>query len=84
MLQYVKGEMVGPGANGRQATLHRSDAQVKTGRADKDLRPQHRYNRGLPRPRVALGSIMEAEQLNAIANTLADLTDRTGQLRRYL
>jgi len=27
---------------------------------------------------------MEAEQLNALANTLADLTDRTAQLRRYL
>jgi len=27
---------------------------------------------------------MEAEQLNAIANTLADLADRTSQLRRYL
>jgi hypothetical protein len=27
---------------------------------------------------------MEAEQLNAIANTLADLKDRTDQLRRYL
>jgi hypothetical protein len=32
-------------------------------------------------PRV---KIMEAEQLNALANTLADLKDRAGQLRRYL
>jgi hypothetical protein len=30
------------------------------------------------------GPFMEAEQLNAIANTLADLKDRAGQLRRYL
>jgi hypothetical protein len=29
-------------------------------------------------------TIMEAEQLNALANTLADLKDRTAQLRRYL
>jgi len=27
---------------------------------------------------------MEAEQLNAIANALAGLKDRTAQLRRYL
>jgi hypothetical protein len=27
---------------------------------------------------------MEAEQLNAIANTLADLSTRTRELRRYL
>jgi len=27
---------------------------------------------------------MEAEQLNAIANSLADLADRAAQLRRYL
>jgi hypothetical protein len=27
---------------------------------------------------------MEAEQLNALANTLADLKDRAAQLRRYL
>jgi len=27
---------------------------------------------------------MEAEQLNAIANSLADLADRGAQLRRYL
>lgn len=29
-------------------------------------------------------SAMEAEQINALANTLADLTDRAAQLRRYL
>lgn len=28
--------------------------------------------------------IMEAEQLNAIANRLSDLTQRTSELRRYL
>jgi hypothetical protein len=28
--------------------------------------------------------IMEAERLNALANSLADLDDRTSQLRRYL
>jgi hypothetical protein len=27
---------------------------------------------------------MEAERLNAIANALADLNNRTGELRRYL
>jgi len=27
---------------------------------------------------------MEAEHVNALANSLADLKDRTGQLRRYL
>jgi hypothetical protein len=27
---------------------------------------------------------MEAEQLNIIANTLADLSNRTRELRRYL
>jgi len=30
------------------------------------------------------GSIMEAEQLNIIANRLTDLTQRTAELRRYL
>jgi hypothetical protein len=30
------------------------------------------------------GSAMEAEQINAIANHLAGLKDRAGQLRRYL
>ena len=29
-------------------------------------------------------STMEAEQLNALANTLADLSTRTRELRRYL
>ena len=29
-------------------------------------------------------SCMEAEQVNLIANTLADLAQRTGELRRYL
>jgi hypothetical protein len=33
---------------------------------------------------LPIGIAMEAEQLNAIANTLTDLKDRTGQLRRYL
>jgi hypothetical protein len=28
--------------------------------------------------------IMEAEQLNAIANRLADIAQRSGELRRYL
>jgi hypothetical protein len=28
--------------------------------------------------------IMEAEQINVIANTLADLAQRTAELRRYL
>jgi hypothetical protein len=28
--------------------------------------------------------IMEAEQVNVIANTLADLAHRTAELRRYL
>lgn len=28
--------------------------------------------------------LMEAEQLNHVANTLADLTTRTAELRRYL
>ena len=32
----------------------------------------------------ALGTIMEAEQLNIIANRLADLAQRTAELRRYL
>jgi hypothetical protein len=54
-------------------------APEKTRRADKDL-PRGRYNRGLPMHT----DTMEAEQLNALANTLDDLTDRAGQLRRYL
>ena len=29
-------------------------------------------------------AIMEAEQLNALSNTLTDLRDREAQLRRYL
>jgi hypothetical protein len=29
-------------------------------------------------------TLMEAEQLNQIANTLADLSTRTAELRRYL
>ena len=28
--------------------------------------------------------LMEAERLNAIANALSDLNNRTGELRRYL
>ena len=32
----------------------------------------------------AVKTIMEAEQLNIIANRLADLTQRTAELRRYL
>jgi hypothetical protein len=35
-------------------------------------------------PDKSLGSTMEAEQLNQIANTLAGLRDREAQLRRYL
>ncbi len=30
------------------------------------------------------GFIMEAERINAIGNTLEDLTERTADLRRYL
>ena len=30
------------------------------------------------------GIPMEAERINAIANALADLNNRTGELRRYL
>lgn len=32
----------------------------------------------------AVRTIMEAEQLNTIANRLADLAQRTAELRRYL
>ena len=30
------------------------------------------------------GTVMEAERLNAVANRIADLSDRGDQLRRYL
>jgi hypothetical protein len=50
-------------------------------RADKDLR---RTAIIALHPLAARGIVMEAEQLNALANTLADLKDRTAQLRRYL
>jgi hypothetical protein len=38
-----------------------------------------RYNRRLPGT-----ATMEAERINALAGSLADLADRAGQLRRYL
>jgi hypothetical protein len=34
--------------------------------------------------RILQSILMEAERLNAIANALADLNNRTGELRRYL
>ena len=41
-----------------------------------------RYNRAFENPRNR--RIMEAEQINLIANTLSGVDDRTAQLRRYL
>jgi len=41
-----------------------------------------RYNRAFENPRKR--RLMEAEQINLIANTLAGVDDRTAQLRRYL
>ena len=44
--------------------------------------------RGLPARAIIsvsrIDAIMEAEQLNLIANNLADLQQRTADLRRYL
>jgi hypothetical protein len=34
--------------------------------------------------RFSRASAMEAERINALSNTLADLTGRTAELRRYL
>jgi hypothetical protein len=45
-----------------------------------------RYNHGLLWPNNTQTSTtdMEAEQLNSIANRLADIAQRSGELRRYL
>ena len=39
---------------------------------------------GYNSPLSSMGSIMEAEQLNALTNLLADLRVRSAELRRYL
>jgi hypothetical protein len=39
----------------------------------------HRYN-----PSLSRQALMEAERLNALESTLADLRARAGELRRYL
>jgi hypothetical protein len=50
---------------------------------DRTSTPRPAYNSTFARQK-SLGSTMEAEQLNQIANTLAGLRDREAQLRRYL
>ncbi|CAG0980224.1 hypothetical protein BURK1_01704 [Burkholderiales bacterium] len=52
-------------------------------------KPAARQGLGAPHARItgsqnAEPTPMEAEQLNQIANTLADLTSRTAEMRRYL
>jgi pantothenate synthetase len=54
----------------------------QTLRDDKGLAMSGRYNDRLPEP--SRKHAMEAEHVNAIANALAGLKDRTAQLRRYL
>jgi hypothetical protein len=41
------------------------------------------YNRGLSKQRLK-DIIMEAEQLNALSNSLQDLRNRNNELRRFL
>jgi hypothetical protein len=57
-------------------------AGTKSSRNHKDLDWRARYNLRLPRGHAE--RIMEAEQLNLLANKLVDLNDRVAQLRRYL
>jgi hypothetical protein len=54
-------------------------SQVLHGRAK---RISHEKMQGFPR--TSPGHLMDAEQINQIGTTLADLSERTADLRRYL
>jgi hypothetical protein len=70
-------DMVGPGASRRQRDPRNDAKRVAATRT-------YPLAAAIIAVCRRAGTPMEAEQLNAIANSLADLADRAAQLRRYL